>query len=100
MANEPKHPPADMAGLDGLIERLRQDTNETDTWGRKKNWTEQRSERRKAATQLQALAARVKVLEAENERLREIVKEQDQDLFRYRVKYMIGTSAALKGTEQ
>lgn len=49
---------------------------------------------------LRTVADQIEALEAENERLREIVKEQDQDLYRYRVKYMIGTSAAFKDTEQ
>lgn len=65
--HEPKHPPADMAGLDGLIERLR----------KARVWPDYSQSRvtietaHEAATQLQALAARVKVLEAENERLRD-----------------------------
>ena len=59
-----KHPPADMAGLDGMIEHLKGTAHQ-------------------AATELQALAARVKVLEAENERLRrddwfEQFEEQEQ----------------------
>ena len=78
--HEPKHPPADMAGLDDLIWRIKERMPIDHT-------------------EMLALAARVKVLEAENERLREIVKEQDQDLFRYRVKHMVGTSAALKGVD-
>ena len=45
-----------------LVERLRQDINETDTWGRKKNWTEQRSERRKAADRIESLSAEVERL--------------------------------------
>ena len=66
--HEPKHPPADMAGLDGLIERLR----------KARVWPDYSQSRvtietaHEAATQLQALAARVKVLEAENERLRKL----------------------------
>lgn len=70
---EPKHPPADMAGLDGLIERLRADLPETLC---EKHWMTDfdavEAQRVEAATQLQALAARVKVLEAENERLRKL----------------------------
>jgi hypothetical protein len=42
-----------------LVERLREDVNETDTWGRKKNWTEQRSERRKAADLIETQAREV-----------------------------------------
>lgn len=40
-----------------------------DQWQAEERW------QREAATQLQALAARVKVLEAENERLRDALKE-------------------------
>lgn len=69
--HEPKHPPADMAGLDGLIERLQADLPEVLC---EKHWMTDfdavEAQRAEAATQLQALAARVKVLEAENERLR------------------------------
>ena len=51
MTNEPKHPPADMAGLDDLIWRIKERMPIDHT-------------------EMLALAARVKVLEAENERLR------------------------------
>lgn len=51
-----------------LVEQLRKDTNKTDIWGRKKNWTEQRSERRKAATRIEAQAAEI-------ERLRGLLRE-------------------------
>ena len=53
---------------DDLVKRLRTDINETDTFERRKNWTEQRSERRKAAD-------RIEDLTAENERLREALRE-------------------------
>ena len=49
--HEPKHPPADMAGLDDLIWRIKERMPIDHT-------------------EMLALAARVKVLEAENERLR------------------------------
>ena len=65
--HEPKHPPADMAGLDDLIERLEE------TWCGHSGMYDRHHlnpDGPEAATQLQALAARVKVLEAENERLR------------------------------
>ena len=110
--HEPKHPPADMAGLDGLIERLGElldqfDQGCADIGGcsdggcviqrpkgqhtnggcrcsddriRMRRFAQRAAYFREkvraeinapeAATQLQALAARVKVLEAENERLR------------------------------
>ena len=64
--HEPKHPPIDMAGLDGLIERLR---NEAEVERHYDDF--QFNTLSEAATQPQALAARVKVLEGENERLRE-----------------------------
>ena len=55
-----------------LVELLREDTNETDTWGRKKNWTEQRSERRKAANRIEAQTAEIEKL---REALREVFEE-------------------------
>lgn len=123
--HEPKHPPADMAGLDGLIERLRsvpavafehdgqlgfeepsllaeaadqlqafvaisrgenevgdliERLHQNDIYGDgvgfyQVNAAKAESLCDEAATQLQALAARVKVLEAENERLREALRE-------------------------
>lgn len=48
-----------------LVGRLRKDTNETDTWNRKKNWTEQRSERREAAARIEAQAAEIEKLRYE-----------------------------------
>lgn len=82
--HEPKHPTADMAGLDGLIERLR---SVDVSWSETGEWCAE------AADQLQALAQRVKVLE---EALREISTPR------------VGggdwaaqiARAALKGTEQ
>lgn len=107
----PKHPPADMAGLDGLIERLLVAfMDEVDTWdnidhlkGSIKRKGVQ-AMRAAVATQLQALAARVKVLEAENERLREALQsvtpapyfgESEQNKA-----WWAKARAALKGTEQ
>ena len=58
MTNEPKHPPADMAGLDDLIWRIKERMPIDHT-------------------EMLALAARVKVLEAENERL---IKAGDGDV--------------------
>lgn len=84
--HEPKHPPADMAGLDGLIEVTQADRDAAKSllgredagpswWsidsGNADNDRMVQAFARHRATQLQALAARVKVLEAENERLRE-----------------------------
>lgn len=65
--HEHKHPPADMAGLDGLIERLlgRKITVDTMPWLRSDDLCVE------AATQLQALAARVKVLEEALEIIRD-----------------------------
>jgi len=42
---------------DDLKARLRCDVNERDNLGRRKNWTEQRSERREAADRIEALEA-------------------------------------------
>lgn len=42
---------------DDLKARLRCDVNERDNLGRRKNWTEQRSERREAAGRIEALEA-------------------------------------------
>ena len=79
--HEPKRPPADMAGLDGLIERLQNTGLQSAA---------------EAATQLQALKARVKVLEAENERLREALK----GVLAHRYGEWCGIArAALKGAE-
>lgn len=92
-------PKVDMAGLDGLIERLMEPAD----WAIERPLMELRTE---AATQLQALAARVKVLEAENERLREALWEVS--ILWRRHKYSgdfdlwltAHIRAALKGTEQ
>ena len=54
--HEPKHPPADMAGLDGLIERLRAYPCEY------------------CDTDCTKAADRIEALEAENERLRGALK--------------------------
>lgn len=69
--HEPKHPPAGMAGLDGLIERLL-GMLPASPFAPTENYPPHN-----AATQLQALSARVKVLEAENERLREALELAD-----------------------
>ena len=100
---EPKHPPADMAGLDDLIWRIKERMPIDHT-------------------EMLALAARVKVLEAENERLRgalqpfakagEIAGEPSPygDWYAYRPaagddyaifgQHLRDATAALKGTEQ
>lgn len=70
--HEPKHPPADMAGLDGLIEDLRCVGRDGVFHAKRPEETHPICE--KAATQLEALAERVKVLEAENERLRKALE--------------------------
>lgn len=74
--HERKHLPADMAGLDGLIELLRADLPEVLC---EKHWMVDfdavEAQRVEAATQLQALAYRIEALEAENERLREELAE-------------------------
>lgn len=73
--HERKHLPADMAGLDGLIELLRADLPEVLC---EKHWMVDfdavEAQRVEAATQLQAFAARIEALEAENERLRGALK--------------------------
>ena len=127
MTNEPKHPPADMAGLDGLIEVTQADRDAAASgyfaWcsnnrvipdrmksGNADNHSMVQAFARHRATQLQALAARVQMLEGENERLREALLKyhdliehqycgsreamnalQEADLF---------ATAALKGTER
>ena len=61
--HEPKHPPADMAGLDGLIERLRA----IPVWmveAMTPGWQTHGTAAYEAATQLQALADRIERLEA------------------------------------
>ena len=87
--HEPKHPPADMAGLDGLrpaVEVAQEAGEEWERYGPHSAAAVIEADRAEAATQLQALAARVKVLEAENERLREAA-------------FADGFSAALQGAE-
>ena len=101
--HEPKHLPADMAGLDGLIELLRADLPEVLC---EKHWMVDfdavEAQRAEAATQLQALAARVKVLEG-------LLREADVKLTDVQGAYATGQyaanllariSAALKGTEK
>jgi len=70
--HKPKHPSADMAGLDGLIERLRADLPEVLC---EKHWMVDfdavEAQRAEAATQLQALADRIEAQAAEIEKLRE-----------------------------
>ena len=68
MTNEPKRPPADMAGLDGLIERLERFSNRPMEHDAP---VMNRIAMGEAATQLQALAARVKVLEETLEIIRD-----------------------------
>ena len=62
--HEPKHPPADMAGLDGLIDKLRDE----DSYYRiqEKHWCIDAEELER---QRRAAADRIEALEAENERL-------------------------------
>ena len=77
--NNRKHPPADMAGLNGLTEITQADRDAAERLFDKIETCccdicselSAQAFARHRATQLQALAARVKVLEAENERLRE-----------------------------
>ena len=99
--HEPKHPPADMAGLDGLIERLRA----IPVWmveAMTPGWQTHGTAAYEATTQLQALAARVKMFEG---LLREAeVKLTDvQGAYatgKYAANLLARISAALKGGEQ
>lgn len=93
--HEPKHPPADMAGLDGLIEVTQADRDAAASgyfaWcsnnrvipdrmksGNADNHSMVQAFARHRATQLQAFADRIKALEAENEWLREALKAEAQ----------------------
>lgn len=93
--HEPKHPTADMAGLIKQLEFLSSTHGEHMCDGDR--LTEFCHAGRKAATQLQALAQRVKVLEAENERLRDALKGV---LAQRYGEWCDIARTALKGTEQ
>lgn len=97
---EPKHPPADMAGLDGLIELLAAKREYYVAGAVMQEWVN--PDGPVAATQLQALAARVKVLEAENERLREeLTRFREAEILYYEmpggIRFPVGK--AVRGAE-